>query len=46
MEDKNNVPFTLDFALEVPENVTLESANMSKDSVTYGPGGPKGSDDD
>ena len=36
---KNDTPFFLDFAFEVPENVEIESGNMGQDCVTWGQGG-------
>lgn len=41
-----DVPFFLDFAIELPDNVEIENSCQVKDSVTYTGKDNKGSDDD
>lgn len=39
LENKDNVPFFLDFAFELPENVVIESKTQIRDCTTWGDAG-------
>lgn len=42
--DKNKIPFTLEFAIELPEDMIIESPLQGQDCTTDGP--PPHCDDD
>jgi hypothetical protein len=46
MPDKKEIPFFLDFVLEIPKDMHIESQCQARDSVTYNSTTVVGCDDD